>query len=129
MGSEVQAELDPNFDPIEALARSAHLALQRALASHPVVRTAQDFKALVAAAEKALLCIEKLRALGAGRSKPAELQGIVNRAAQLFQIVDEATRAKFAAMGTPVKDHVGPVIEGKAEEVTPRNAEIGEGTR
>lgn len=127
MGSEVQAELDPNFDPIEALARSAHLALQRALASHPVVRTPQDYKALVDSAEKALLCIEKLRELGVGRSKPAELQGVVNRAARLFELVDQATRAKFAALGTPVKDHVGPVIEGKAEAVTPTNADVGKG--
>jgi hypothetical protein len=118
VGSEVQADLDPNFDAAEALARSAHLALQRALASHPVVRTPQDYKALVDSAEKALLCIEKLRELGVGRSKPAELQGIVNRAARLFQMVDEATRAKFAAMGTPVKDHVGPIIDAVATEVS-----------
>lgn len=129
MGSELQAELDPNFDPIEALARSAHLALQRVLASHPIVRTAQDFKALVDSAEKALLCIEKLRALGVGKSNPAELQGVVNRAARLFAMVEEATRERFAAMGTPVQEHHGQVIEGEAEDITPADAGIDEGAR
>src|SRR5580700_8246430 len=50
-GLQGQSEvLDPNFDIVDALLKAAHLTLLRVLRSNPVVRTAQDAKALVDAA-------------------------------------------------------------------------------
>jgi hypothetical protein len=59
--------LDANFDQKDALLRTAHLALQRALESTPVVRTAQDLKALVDAANTAIKLTELLNAGERGR--------------------------------------------------------------
>ena len=62
-GFQVQAEdLDPNFDRRDTLLKAAHLALLRVLQSNPVVRTPQDAKALIDAANNAIKLVELLRA-------------------------------------------------------------------
>lgn len=121
--NEYDKLLDPNdelapidtlaeFDQIDMLGRAAYLALARALAAHPHAKTPQDFKALVDSAEKAIKCMERLRELGVGKSSPAEMKDVVNRAARLFDMVEQATRERFAAAGTPVQEL--KVIEGEA---------------
>ena len=62
-GFQVQAEdLDPNFDRRDTLLKAAHLALLRVLQSNPIVRTPQDAKALIDAANNAIKLVELLRA-------------------------------------------------------------------
>lgn len=112
-------ESNADFDRMDLLAKSAYLALSRALKSHPSVRTPQDYKALVDSAEKAIRCMEKLRELGTGKSKPAELAGVKNAAKEIFDMLTEATRQRFAAQGTPVQVHGGPIIDVEAVDVTP----------
>jgi hypothetical protein len=51
-----QAEdLDPNFDRCDALLKATHPALLSALQSNPIVRTPQDAKALIDAANNAII--------------------------------------------------------------------------
>ena len=58
-GFQVQAEdLDPNFDRRDTLLKAAHLALLRVLQSNPIVRTPQDAKALIDAANNAIKLVE-----------------------------------------------------------------------
>jgi len=124
-GTEAQAELDPNFDRTDALLRSSHLALQRALASRPTVRTPQDYKALVDAAEKAIMLVEKLRALGADRGQPDDVDKRANLAAIMLNELRQAVKDKFAAMGTPVQRLVLDEHGQKVIDVTPSDSEGG----
>src|SRR4051795_9463061 len=58
-GFQIQADdLDPNFDWRDTLLKAAHLALLRVLQSNPVVRTPQDAKALIDAANNAIKLVE-----------------------------------------------------------------------
>jgi hypothetical protein len=75
--------LDANFDQKDALLRTAHLALQRALESTPVVRTAQDLKALVDAANTAIKLTELLNAGERGRPD----QGASKQ--RMFELLDK----------------------------------------
>lgn len=102
VGSEVQAELDPNFNATEALLRSAHLALQRALASHPTARTPQDYKALVDAAEKALRLVAKLRELGMDGGNKTTEQQQVSTFRRLMAEMRKVARDRFVAEGKPL---------------------------
>ena len=62
-GFQIRADdLDPNFDWRDTLLKAAHLALLRVLQSNPVVRTPQDAKALIDAANNAIKLVELLRA-------------------------------------------------------------------
>lgn len=123
-GSEVQAELDPNFNATEALLRSAHLALQRALASHPMARTPQDYKALVDAAEKALRLVAKLRELGMDGGNKATEQQQVNTFRTLMAEMGRVVRAKDLAEGHPVQA-LEPV-DVEVEEVMPTDHGVSE---
>ena len=72
-GFQGQAEdLDPNFDQRDALLRAAHLALLRVLQSNPVVRTPQDAKALIDAANNAIKLVELLRANDGARKSSSD---------------------------------------------------------
>ena len=72
-GFQGQAEdLDPNFDQRDALLRAAHLALQRVLQSNPIVRTPQDAKALIDAANNAIKLVELLRANDGARKSSSD---------------------------------------------------------
>jgi hypothetical protein len=53
---------DPGFDQVDTLLRTAHLALQRVLASTPIVMRASDAKALTDAALGALKVVELIKA-------------------------------------------------------------------
>ncbi|HXP06532.1 MAG TPA: hypothetical protein VN808_20625, partial [Stellaceae bacterium] len=109
----------------DALLRSSHLALQRALASRPTVRTPQDYKALVDAAEKAIMLVEKLRALGADRGQPDDVDKRANLAATMLNELRQAVKDKFAAMGTPVQRLVLDEHGQKVIDVTPSDSEGG----
>jgi len=72
-GFQGQAEdLDPNFDQRDALLRAAHLALLRVLQSNPIVRTPQDAKALIDAANNAIKLVELLRANDGARKSSSD---------------------------------------------------------
>jgi len=108
-------ELDPNFNRVEALERIADLALQRALASHVEVRTPQDFKTMIDAAEKALTLCEKLRQMGkAGHSSQQAAAEGRTRVQRMFDYIDEMVRAKHAAAGNPVGELI---LSNESEEV------------
>ena len=107
-------EFDPNFNRVEALERIADLALQRALASHVEVRTPQDFKTMVDAAEKAITLCEKLRQIGKTGISPEAKQGHLTRVQRMFDYIDEMVRAKHAAAGNPVGELILP---NESEEV------------
>jgi hypothetical protein len=96
--------LDPNFDRTDRLLRAAHLALERAIMDQ--TRKPQEMKALVDTAEKAIRLVEKLRELGVSQRGPQAASESLKRLRRIMDAMDDAVRAKFAAQGTPVKDHV-----------------------
>jgi len=92
-GAQVQVEvLDPNFDQRDALLKAAHLALMRVLQSNPVVRTAQDAKALIDAANNAIKLVELLRANDGDRKGSGE------RTKHMFEVL-EAIEARIRGAG------------------------------
>jgi hypothetical protein len=89
-GSEI---LDPNFDIVDALLKAAHLTLLRVLRSNPVVRTAQDAKALVDAAANAMKLAELLRAKE-GNPKVNE-----ESRRHMWEVIDRFEAARRAELG------------------------------
>ena len=101
-GLQGQSEiLDPNFDIVDALLKAAHLTLLRVLRSNPVVRTAQDAKALVDAAANAMKLAELLRAKE-GNPK------VVNEESrrQMWDFIDRYEAARRAELGISNADAV-----------------------
>ena len=82
-GFQVQAEdLDPNFDRRDTLLKAAHLALLRVLQSNPIVRTPQDAKALIDAANNAIKLVELLRA------NEVDRQGSGETKKRMFEVLE-----------------------------------------
>ncbi len=107
LASASQAQLDgldPDFDMVEALKRIARSAIYRVSVSHVEVRTPQDAKVMIEVAERAQKLAAELYAADGGEQRKAERQQNVR---ELFKLVDEMTRARFAAEGTPVAHHRG----------------------
>jgi len=116
-GLQVQAEdLDPNFDRRDTLLKAAHLALLRVLQSNPIVRTPQDAKALIDAANNAIKLVELLRAnevdrQGSGETKKrmfavlASIEARIREAgrAQPQTIDGEAVMVADLALPTPLQ--------------------------
>jgi hypothetical protein len=101
-GSQAQLDgVDLDFDMVEALERIARSAIHRVLVSHVEVRTPQDAKVMVEAAEKATTLAERLRQLGLdGRaSEQKEAQVILFR--KLMSEMRTIASAKDAAEGHP----------------------------
>jgi hypothetical protein len=93
-GLQGQSEiLDPNFDIVDALLKAAHLTLLRVLRSNPVVKTAQDAKALVDAAANAMKLAEILRAKE-GNPKVNE-----ESRRQMWEVIDRFEAARRAELG------------------------------
>ena len=84
--------LDPNFDRVDALLKVAYLALTRVLQSNPIVRSPQDAKALIDAANNALKLVELLRA-----REPDRQNGDASRE-RMFEVI-EAIEARIRAAG------------------------------
>lgn len=95
-------QTNPGFDRPEALLRTAHKALQHALASTPVVRTPQDYKAMIDASEKAIRLVEKLRELGVDNKSDKTVEAAGERWRRLFAFAEKKMLEKFRAAGTPV---------------------------
>src|SRR4051794_5450891 len=95
-GAQVQVEdLDPNFDRKDALLKAANLALLRVLQSNPVVRTPQDAKALIDAANNALKLVEQLRANEVNRQGSSETRKRMFEVLQSIEArIREAGRAQ-----------------------------------
>jgi hypothetical protein len=104
-GQPSPVDLGPNFDMVDALKRIADLALQRALRMHADGKP-RDLKALIETAEKALMLAEKLRGMGMARRSPEEAKEGLMKMRRVIALLDEAARAKHAAEGHPVRDHV-----------------------
>ena len=120
---------DPEYDRMDALLRASHLALQRVLSSNPTVRSPQDYKTLVDAAEKAIRMVEKLRELGIDHGPAGDVDKRANLATTMLNELRQAVKDKFAAMGTPVQrlvldEHGQRVIDPPREQpmidVTPK---------
>jgi len=93
-GLQGQTEiLDPNFDIVDALLKAAHLTLLRVLRSNPVVKTAQDAKALVDAAANAMKLAEILRAKE-GNPKVNE-----ESRRHMWEVIDRFEAARRAELG------------------------------
>ena len=93
-GLQGQTEiLDPNFDIVDALLKAAHLTLLRVLRSNPVVKTAQDAKALVDAAANAMKLAELLRAKE-GNPKVNE-----ESRRHMWEVIDRFEAARRAELG------------------------------
>jgi len=93
-GLQAQTEiLDPNFDIVDALLKAAHLTLLRVLRSNPVVKTAQDAKALVDAAANAMKLAEILRAKE-GNPKVNE-----ESRRHMWEVIDRFEAARRAELG------------------------------
>jgi hypothetical protein len=93
-GLQGQSEiLDLNFDIVDALLKAAHLTLLRVLRSNPVVRTAQDAKALVDAAANAMKLDDLLRA------KEGNPKSIDESMRQLWDYIDRFEAARRAELG------------------------------
>lgn len=114
-------ETDPQFDRTDLLLRAAHLAVSRALRMRPKASSAQDFKSLIDASEKAIRCVEKLRELGADHSQPGEADAQIRSAGRLYRTMLEAVRAKHAAEGRPIMELV--IDEQGNKIVQPRDKE------
>jgi hypothetical protein len=100
-GLQGQSEiLDPNFDIVDALLKAAHLTLLRVLRSNPVVRTAQDAKALVDAAANAMKLAELLRAKE-GNPKVNE-----ESRRHMWEVIDRFEAARRAELGISNADAV-----------------------
>ena len=92
-GFQVQAEdLDPNFDRRDTLLKAAHLALLRVLQSNPIVRTPQDAKALIDAANNAIKLVELLRA------NEVDRQGSGETKKRMFEVL-ESIEARIREAG------------------------------
>ena len=107
-GFQGQAEdLDPNFDQRDALLRAAHLALLRVLQSNPIVRTPQDAKALIDAANNAIKLVELLRANDGARKSSSDGKK------SMFEVLESIeARIRNAGRAQP------RTIEGEAVMVT-----------
>jgi hypothetical protein len=107
-GFQIQADdLDPNFDWRDALLKAAHLALLRVLQSNPVVRTPQDAKALIDAANNAIKLVELRGANDVDRKSGSESRK------RMFEIL-QSIEARIREAGRPKPQ----TIDGKAVMVT-----------
>jgi hypothetical protein len=97
-------ELGANFDRVDALSRIADRALQRVLQT-PGAKP-RELKTLVEIAEKAVVLAEKLRGMGMARRSPEEADEHSQKLRRVLAFMDQAARAKHAAEGHPVRDHV-----------------------
>jgi|SRR5580700_3706652 hypothetical protein len=125
-GVDVDATDDPiatdaQFDRTDLLLRAANLALTRALRMRPKATSAQDFKSLVDASEKAIRCVERLRELGVDHGQPGEADAQIRSAGQLYRTMLEAVRARHAAEGRPIMELVIDAAGNKVEQ--PRDKE------
>lgn len=112
-----QAQLDGvdlDFDMVEALERIARSAIHRVLVSQVDIRTPQDAKAMVDAAEKATTLAERLRQLGLDGRASEQEEARVSTFRQLMAEMRSVARDKFVAQGLPLtslKDQ-HPEIDG-----------------
>jgi hypothetical protein len=104
---------DPGFDQVDTLLRTAHLALQRVLASAPIVMRASDAKALTDAALGALKVVELIKTREAEKAPPgkgrAEMFLVLGMIEARVRAADEEVArvtaiAKAAGVGIPKAD-------------------------
>lgn len=113
--SQAQLEgVDPDFDMAEALERIARSAIHRVLVSQVEIRTPQGAKAMMDAAEKAIMLAEELRQRGLDGRAAEQKEAQISTFGQLMEKMRSVARAGFAAKGLPVtslKDQ-HPEIDG-----------------
>src|SRR3954471_5235800 len=108
-GAQVQAEdLDPNFDQRDALLRAAHLALLRVLQSNPIVRTPQDAKGLIDAANNAIKLVELLRANDGARKGSSDGK---KRMFEVLESIEARIRQAGRAQSQKIDDEVVMVAD------------------
>ena len=107
-GSQAQLEgVDLDFDMVEALERIARSAIHRVLVSQVDIRTPQDAKAMMDAAEKAIMLVERLRQLGLDGRASEQEEAQISTFGRLMEQMRSVARAGFAAQGhtlTSLKD-------------------------
>jgi len=108
-GFQIQADdLDPNFDWRDTLLKAAHLALLRVLQSNPVVRTPQDAKAMIDAANNAIKLVELLRANDGARKGSSDGK---KRMFEVLESIEARIRQAGRAQSQKIDDEVVMVAD------------------